>query len=550
MNVPHTTRTAATADPARASAAPRAHPTPDTPDRRAALLVLGALAVLYTLAQFLLVVPGAQLGWDETVYVSQVSRDVPAAYFSAPRARGISYLVAPFAALTSSPAALHTCLALVSGAGLLGALWTWRRLLPLSVLALGGALFGTLWISLFYGPQAMPNQWSALGSLAAAGFFARAVRSPADRRGAAAGLGCAVAVVTLMRPPDGAWLVLALMGAAVLVRAWRQPALLAALAAGAVLGGAPWVVEAYAHYGGLLTRLHRASEIQGAMGWHVAIGDHLRSLQGKTLCRPCDIPWKYPGTALWWLALPPMTAAGLRAAFRAGRLPQAALATLAAFALALPYLFLMRYAAPRFLLPSYALLALPVAECLRHVVALAFAPRPLITRTFAFPSSGAAAPSPGVRSFLARRRAARALAATALAVAFAGHLAVQYVVLAHVMDGVRQRGHILTSTAARLHHLGVRPPCALSGWSAVPVAYYTGCASRQASGHDASVSGAELRKLREGQTYALLTHDADTPPRWARDWTESPLPIPHGRVHVAPRTAASGGDDRGGADPH
>ncbi|MFD8810865.1 hypothetical protein ACFV23_05080 [Streptomyces sp. NPDC059627] len=63
---------------------------------------LGVVAVAFTLAQLVLVRPGPGLGWDETVYVSQVSGHVPAAYFSAPRSRGISFLVAPVASWSDS----------------------------------------------------------------------------------------------------------------------------------------------------------------------------------------------------------------------------------------------------------------------------------------------------------------------------------------------------------------------------------------------------------------------------------------------------------------
>ncbi|MEU9158052.1 hypothetical protein AB0D59_47895, partial [Streptomyces sp. NPDC048417] len=41
---------------------------------------LAAVAAAFTLAQLALVRPDLGLGWDETVYVSQVSGHVPAAY--------------------------------------------------------------------------------------------------------------------------------------------------------------------------------------------------------------------------------------------------------------------------------------------------------------------------------------------------------------------------------------------------------------------------------------------------------------------------------------
>lgn len=45
---------------------------------------LAAVAASFTALQLALVVPGSGLGWDETVYTSQVSGSVPAAFFSAP----------------------------------------------------------------------------------------------------------------------------------------------------------------------------------------------------------------------------------------------------------------------------------------------------------------------------------------------------------------------------------------------------------------------------------------------------------------------------------
>lgn len=469
------------------------------------LLRLGAVAAAYTLVQLLLVLPGTGLGWDETVYVSQVGGSAPAAFFSAPRARGISYLVAPVAAFTTSTTALRVFLALLSGAGLLGALWIWRRLLPVSVLAWAGALFGSLWISVFYGPQAMPNLWCAFGSLAAAGCFLRAVRSP-DDRAALPGLGLCVAVVALMRPPDAAWLVLALAAAALLVPGWRRPAVLGMLIAGAFLGALPWIVEAYTTYGGVLARLHRASDIQGGMGWNVAIGDYVRSLQGKVLCRPCTLPWSQPHTALWWFALPLLVAGGISGAARSGRKDTAVLAAVTAAVLALPYLFLMGYAAPRFLLPSYALLALPVGERVR----LAFA---------------------------RRRHGSRPLVLVLLpALLLGSHLLVQAQVLGTALDSNHRTTQRLTSSAGQLQRLGLRPPCTVTGPEAVTVGYYASCASRQSAGHDTSISSAGLRQLVRGPgSMAVTVPHGQVPPRWARGWPSTVLSMPGLRAYVAPR---------------
>ncbi|MCJ1679990.1 hypothetical protein MTF65_22115 [Streptomyces sp. APSN-46.1] len=482
--------------------------------RRPDLLRLVPVAAAYALAQLVPTV-GTGLGWDETVYVSQVSRDAPPAFFSAPRARGITFLVAPVAALTSSVPVLRIYLALLAAAALLLCLWVWRRLLPAPVPALAGALFAGLWTTLFYGPQAMPNLWVAFGALFAVGCFLRAARDPGDRT-ALAGLAAGVCLAALMRPSDAVWLVVVLACAVAVVPDWRRPALAVAPVVGAVIGGAEWAVEAHVRYGGLFTRLHRAGEIQGGLGWNPAFGDHLRALAGRTLCRPCDVPWTTttPVTGLWWLALPLLTAGGLIVAYRGERrlLRPLLLATVAGTALAAPYLLLVGYAAPRFLLPAYALLALPVALCLS-------------------------------RLFAAAR--ARPLALTALCLALAGHLVLQLLITATVAARGRATRTAFTAVTEELRRQGVRPPCVVSGEEAVRVAFRAGCASRQVyGGHDGSITPAGLVALAGTRPVAVLVAGNAAPPPWARDWRLHPLPdlpgLPGCRAYLAP-TARPGG---------
>lgn len=473
---------------------------------------LAPVAAAYALVPLLLGAAGTGLGWDETVYVSQVARDAPAAFFSAPRARGITLLVAPVTLLTPSVTALRIYLALLSAVALLLCLWVWRRLVPAPVLALAGALFACLWPTLFYGPTAMPNLWVAFGALLAVGCFLRAARDPGDRL-ALTGLAAGTALAALMRPSDAVWLVLPLACAVPAVRAGRRPALLAALAAGALLGGAPWVVEAELRYGGLLTRLHRAGEIQGGLGWNPAFGDHLRALGGRTLCRPCDVPWSDPVTALWWFALPLLTAGGLVTAHRSGRLRLFLLPTVAALSLAAPYLLLVGYAAPRFLLPAYALLALPVALCLAGLLTSA--------RT-------------------------RPLARGVLCVALVAHLALHLVVTAALGARGRATRTALTAVVAELHRQGVRPPCVVSGWEAARVAFLAGCSSRQVHGdHDGSITPEGIAALARTRPTVVLGPAGAAPPPWARGWRPLPLPDfpgPRGRLaYLSPSARPSAG---------
>ena len=292
---------------------------------------LVAAGVAFTAAQLLSVSPRMGLSWDESVYASQVSGRAPAAWFDAARSRGVPLLVAPVAALTSSVAALRVYLSVASGLGLTLALWTWRRLRPAWVLGLAGVLFGGLWVAQYYGPQAMPDVWSALGGLAAVGCFLRCTRdwalgsggnsggreedgAPSGLGGskALAGLGASVAFVTLVRPGDAVYLAAPLVLAAILV--WRRWRPAAAIVVGLLAGGAEWVIEAYARFGGLASRLRAAGAEQGGFGLHFALPAELRALNGPTLCRPCMVGVRDPVLDLWWFVLPVLVAFGILAA--------------------------------------------------------------------------------------------------------------------------------------------------------------------------------------------------------------------------------------------
>lgn len=451
------------------------HPRADGP--------LAAVAGAFTLAQLVLVRPGLGLGWDETVYVSQVSSHAPAAFFSAPRARGISLLVAPIASWSSSTTLLRVFLAVLSGLALFLALRAWRGLFPVRVLALAGALFASLWVTLFYGPQAMPNYWVAIGALAAAACFLRAWADRSDRA-ALWGLVASVSLMAWMRPTDAVWATLPLLVLGVAVRQWRLPA---ALLAGLVSGAAEWVIEAFVSYGGLAQRLHDASAIQGGLGWHVAIVDQLRSLGGRALCRPCTGSMPNPAVDAWWLVLPVLAVAGLVVAVRARRTAATLVPLVCGATAAFPYLFMIGYAAPRFLLPAYALVAIPVADGL-------------------------------VRLVTAPPRAWRPVAVTLVAVGLAGHLAVQLAVLERTVSRTADQRRDWSRTAAELHRLGVRKPCLLTGQDAIPVAFYTGCASASTQGHNANSTRTAIERTGRRIPVASVTPAGSRPPAYARDW--------------------------------
>ncbi|GAA3759735.1 hypothetical protein [Salinactinospora qingdaonensis] len=476
---------------------------------------LGAVCLGYAVVGLVAIQPATLLGWDEVVYVSQYDPRRPAAYFSAPRARGVSLLAAPIVLATGSVVALRCFLALAAALAMFAAFWPWARLLPTPWAAPLAALgYAGLWVSLFYTAAAMPNHYLAMAAVAAVGWFLVATRVPVTGRGVRPLLWLAVALALagLTRPSDTFWLGVALLTAMAIVPAWRQTSLAVALCCGLAAGAVPWVVESYLAFGGLGQRLERASEIQGGTGLTFSLRQVASTLDGPLLCRPCvsgELHWP---ALLWWLALPPLAAVGVVRAGRAGRAAVGWLPLAVAASLAVTYLFLIDYSAPRFLLPTYALLFLPTAL---GALALVRAGRPR----------------------------ARPVLAVALAVGVTGHLAIQGVILWHWADthiGIRRS---YATVAAFLADKGVRPPCVLTGAEAIPIAYHAGCMSAAPAGHNATHTHAQLRALTCRRPAALLT-EGEAPPQWAQDWdnytVSDRMPGKDWRVHIPPWTPAAG----------
>ncbi|MEV4924551.1 hypothetical protein [Streptomyces roseoverticillatus] len=467
---------------------------------------LAAVAAAYAVLQLCYAVAHMDLGWDESVYLSQVDPRAPAAYFSAPRSRGISFLAAPVVALTPSTTVLRVTLALLSAAALYGAFAVWRPLLGRGRTPLAAALFAGLWITVLSGPEVMPNLWIALAAVAATGFFLRA-RGGADGRSAdgrtLAGLAATLAAAALLRAPDAVWLALPLLATCATVRAWRRPRVVAAVLGGLVAGGAQWAVEAYVRFGGIAQRLADSSDTEGGMGAHLGAGltAARRSLNGPQLCRPCRIANPSVTHSLWWLLLPVLVAAAcalaLRRDPRAGRAARAAvlLPVACALSLAAPYLLLLDYSAPRFLLPAYALLALPVAD--------------LAART---PAAFRAGP---------RRWAV----AAALCAVLAAHFSVQLKELRVNTADARDTAVRYRRAAEGLRRLGLSAPCTVTGPRAQPVAYAAGCASAQTMGNNRSTTEAALARTARRMPMAVLYDPADAYlPPYARTWRPHELP--------------------------
>ncbi|WP_236067475.1 hypothetical protein [Streptomyces brasiliscabiei] len=442
--------------------------------------MLWIVAAGFCLLSALLVPLSLPLGWDEIVYASRFGPYGPATPFSAPRTRGVPLLLAPIASWTDSTVLLRVWLLLLAG----GALWLgfrpWLRILhrPAAVWVAAG-LYGSLWITLFYAGSAMPNHYTAMGATAAVGCFL----APRPRY---AGVAAGLAVVTLMRPNDGAAVAASLLLAAVLMPTPRDHGRLrkrvSAVAAGLVAGALPWVVEAELRFGGTRHRLAEAGEVQGGLGVVFSLRAHLTALDGPLLCRPCTGDSVRLPVTEWWVLLPLLVGLGFWAERRARRSAAPlwpAVAVAVAVATAAPYLFFVPYAAPRFLLPAYALLAVPAAV--------------------------------GLLAVVHRARTRRSLLPTAvLTLALLGHWGLQ-VDLVHTHAGIQQRARgDWDRIASVLREHGVQPPCVLSGnRSTIPIAHTAGCTVTETD----PLARPDALVLRERK-----------PPRWARDWQVFPVP--------------------------
>lgn len=333
----------------------------------------------------------------------------------------------------------------MSAASLYLAFLPWLRLWPGYMAPAAAALFSTLWTSIFYGFEAMPNLYVAIGAVASVGYFLL-IRHEPQRPVYLVWLALWLAFTALIRPSDSLYLVAALLAGAATMHgtSLRRRGLVSAVLVAAVAAGwSEWIVEAFVSYGGLARRLQAASA-ENTAGLHMALGLEARALAGPTLCRPCTQPVVWPATA-WWFAVPPLVALGIAAAVRR-RAALAVLPACAGLALLAEYTVTISYAAPRFLLPVYALASIPAAQGLLWTA-----------------------------GWSARGRW-RAFWLTTVAAMLAVQLASQLAIL--------ERHVVPVQTAIRLQYVsvaqavraqGVQPPCVLVGRTAAPIAFSAGC---------------------------------------------------------------------------
>ena len=293
--------------------------------------------------------------YDEAVYLSQIVR--PRHPIWGPhRAWGTVLLIAPVAVFGIHIGVLRLYLAIASSALLAWAYWLWFDLIGPA--AIGAAVaFGVSWVALYFGTQAFPNLPLALFSVAAVAFAIKAMRGhPKASRGAV----FCVAACALIRPSDATALVAGIALALLIVHRARCARALAALVVGLALGWLPWVVESFIVFGGPFRRLKDAAVGNATVALRDNLGAYIRSFGGPLLNR---VPMK--GFPVWASIVPlSLIALAVIACVRFARhrdIDGYLACMFAASAMAVTYLFFSGATAPRFLLPTYALLAVPAA---------------------------------------------------------------------------------------------------------------------------------------------------------------------------------------------
>lgn len=412
------------------------------------LLIL--VAVVHSVVPLVLLGVHWGFGIDETVYLSQVNAHAPALLFSAPRARGTTFVAAPVTLLLHSVGAVRLWIAVLSGVCLYLAYRSWLRILPGVIVALAALLFSSIWVVAYYSFEAMPNEWVAFAVVAASGYTLQFLRDGRNRHAAA--VVAMVAVAALFRPSDAGFAAMGLVAACVLVAGPRRTRLVAggAAVAGFLLGSAEWVIEAYTSYGGLIARIHSAQAEQGGGGLRFSGLAQARTLAGPLLCRAgcsANASWIF---WLWWFAAGVLLVLAL--VFARGRVRQGAeiVPMLVGLAVAAEYLLTVSYAAPRFLIPTYGLLALPCAA--------------------------------GVVGLWARVRGhrSRIVLTGALATALAAQVVIQAdVIVRHIKPSLTAFNQQMDADAHRLHSLGVRAPCIVRGQPSrnAAIAFTAGCSN-------------------------------------------------------------------------
>lgn len=403
------------------------------------LIVVACAFLAAELTPALLRVP---LGTDEITYIARTSVRVSGVMLPPVHGQGAGLLAAPVTLVTESLLAIRIWMALLSAAGLFLAMLCWRGLRPMWVLALAGLILASLAITQDSGVQIYPDWWGALGVLALTGLVLHVVRGTMRGRLALPLIAVASLVIVVMRPQNLVFIMGPAILAVIVVPGWRQPKILAAMAAGAALGFVEWIIGAYVWYGGLASRLHEASQEPPAFRLYFSLGTQVKVLSGPWYCAPpqgCQ-GWVMPWESVWWVVFLGVSVLGLAACWRTAARSSAVLAAVTAVWVFALYVFLVPFGAPRYILPSLALMSVLSADAVAWLMTSA--------------------------------RWRRAGVAFACVFLVSGIISQRFVV--QQLAAAERAGRPFIAKADRIRNLGVRPPCALGSTA---VSYYLGCSA-------------------------------------------------------------------------
>jgi hypothetical protein len=381
------------------------------------------------------------LGADEITYIARTSVHASGVSLPPVHGQGVGLLAAPVTLFTMSLTAIRIWMSVLSAAGLFLAMLCWRGLRPMWVLALAELVLASLAITQNSGVQVYPDWWGALGLLALTGLFLHAVNGTMRGRVVLPLIGFTSLVMVLMRPQN----VVFLMGPAILaclvVRRWRNFRVLAAMAVGTALGFVEWLAGAYLWFGGLTERINLAGQEPPPLHLYFALGTQLKYLNGPWYCSSGCTSWAVPAETPWWVAFLAVAILGMWVGWRSGAMKaSSALAGGTALWVFLLYAFLVPFGAPRYLLPSYALMAILIAD--------------------------------GIVWAVTESRW-RKLAAVAACLFLLGGIVSQRVILQH-QAAYQNVDRQFQAQAQELEQIGVHAPCVLDNTS---IAYYIGCSA-------------------------------------------------------------------------
>jgi len=303
----------------------------------------------------------------------------------------------------------------------------------------------------------------------------------------------ALGLVALIRPTDAAYVGLALGVSALCVRAPIRRRVLSAgaLLVGATAGAAQWMIEAVVRFGGLAARMKAAQAQDGSGGQlYFSAPAQAEVLGGRILCAPpCreDVSIVYQ---LWWIALAVLVVLAVIGGARRKRLAVELIPTAAGLAMAAQYMFTVELAAPRYLIPAYALLSIPAASGVLYLLSVI------------------------------RSRPWRIVAGVVLGCLFVAHTIIQiHVIESRVVPGYIVGNNRVLFETHKLKKLGVRPNCLIlgqKGWNQ-NLAYALRCANTPRD-------EASIRRLLDEGVQVVWLRGSPPPPQYGPNWTRVTLP--------------------------